>query len=214
MDLGLKGKCALVTGGSHGIGLAIVQALREEGCQVKSISRREGYDVLNPDDVQRALHEFTDVDILVNNVGGGGRWGNENPLLTEERVWHEVYEKNAIAATLFTMNALPYMLKQGWGRVITIASMYGREGGGRPWFNMAKAAEISFMKTLAMHYRGSGVTFNSVAPGFIAIIGTANETEGGTPEEVASVVVFLASNKSSLVNGACIAVDGGEGRSF
>jgi len=212
--LGLKGKKALVTGGSHGIGLAVVEALRKEGCTVESISRREGYDVLRPADINKALKEFVDVDILVNNVGGGGRWGNENPLATETAVWRDVYEKNAMVAVHFTMNAIPHMLKQTWGRVITVASIYGREGGGRPWFNMAKAAEISLMKTLAIYYRGSGVTFNSVAPGLIAIPDTGNETEGGTPEEVASVVVFLASEKASLINGACIAVDGGEGRSF
>lgn len=214
MDLGLKGKKALVTGGSHGIGLAVVEALRKEECRVESISRREGYDVYSLADMDKALKEFADVDILVNNVGGGGRWGNENPLATEPAVWHDAYEKNVMAAVRFTMNAIPHMLKQGWGRVITVASIHGREGGGRPWFNMAKAAEISLMKTLAMHYKGSGVTFNSVAPGLIAIPDTGNETEGGTPEEVASVVVFLASEKASLVNGACIAVDGGEGRSF
>jgi len=214
VDLGLKDKKALVTGGSHGIGLAIVQALREEGCKVGSISRREGCDVLRPADINKALKEFSNIDILVNNVGGGGRWGDENPLATETTVWREIYEKNAMVAVRFTINSIPYMLKRGWGRVITIASIYGREGGGRPWFNMAKAAEISFMKTMAMHYKGSGVTFNSVAPGLIAIANTTNEIEGGTPEEVASVVVFLASEKANLVNGACIAVDGGEGRSF
>lgn len=214
MNLGLKGKRTLVTGGSHGIGLAIIQALYEEGCEIESISRREGYDVLNPNDVDKALKKFPNVDILVNNVGGGGRWGSENPLATEITVWRDVYEKNAMSAVHFTMNAIPYMLKQGWGRVITIASIHGREGGGRPWFSMAKASEVSLMKTLAIHYRGSGITFNSVAPGSIAIPGTANETEGGTPEEIASVVTFLASRKASLVNGACIVVDGGEGRSF
>lgn len=214
MNLNIEGKIALVTGGSHGIGLAIVEELRQEGCIVRSLSRREGCNVLNPNDVQKALSVFHTIDILVNNVGGGGRLGDEDPLLTFEHVWRDIYEKNAMAAILFTMNALPHMLKQKWGRVVTVASIYGKEGGGRPWFNMAKAAEISLMKTLAIHYRGSGVTFNSVAPGPIAIPCTANETEGGTPEEVASVVAFLCSKKASWVNGACIAVDGGESRSF
>lgn len=214
MELALKGKYALVTGGSHGIGLAVVGALREEGCRVASISRREGYDVLCPTDVDKALGEFGDIDILVNNVGGGGRWGNENPVATEMAVWREVYEKNAMVAVRFTMNAIPHMLKQKWGRVVTISSIYGREGGGRPWFNMAKAAEISLMKTLALHYKGSGITFNSVCPGLIAIPDTGNETKGGTPREVANVVAFLCSEKASLVNGASIAVDGGESKSF
>jgi len=120
--------------------------------------------------------------------------------------------------------------------VVTIASLLGREGGGRPWFNMAKSAEISLMKTLAMNasLARDGITFNSVAPGAIMIPSTGWEEEQkkdpekfkkmvdlqfpldrlGTPEEVANVVVFLCSEKASLVNGACIPIDGGESRSF
>ena len=151
-------------------------------------------------------------------------------------VWHEVYAKNAGAATHFTMSFLPYMKEQQWGRVITIASIYSKEGGGRPWFNMAKAAEISLMKTLAMdpNLVRSGITFNSVAPGAIMIPDTGWEEEmladpkgfnkkaekmfplgrAGTPKEVADVVVFMCSEQASLLNGACIPIDGAESRSF
>jgi 3-oxoacyl-[acyl-carrier protein] reductase len=128
------------------------------------------------------------------------------------------------------------MRKQKWGRVITISSIQGREGGGRPWYNMAKSAEISLMKTLALNPELSryGITFNSVAPG--AIIFADNEWDIfskenpdefqkrldlghpigrlGTPDEVASLVAFLASEKASLINGASIPVDGAQGRSF
>jgi 3-oxoacyl-[acyl-carrier protein] reductase len=128
------------------------------------------------------------------------------------------------------------MKKQHWGRVVTIASLQGREGGGRPWYNMAKSAEISLMKTLAMDpdLSGAGITFNSVAPG--AVIFPGNEWDRfrrqepdkfrerinkknpcgrlGTPEDIASVVVFLCSEKAGLINGTSIAVDGAEGRSF
>ena len=68
MNLGIEGKYALVTGGSHGIGLAVVEALREEGCEVASISRREGYDVLRPDDMDKALGEFSDVFVKGQKV--------------------------------------------------------------------------------------------------------------------------------------------------
>src|SRR5262249_49740063 len=157
-----------------------------------------------------------ELQILVNNVGGGGRWGNESIEETELRVWSEVYEKNAMAAVRFTRRALPHMRRGKWGRVVTITSIYGgKEGGGRPWVTMAKAAETGLMKSLSAmtDLARDGITFNSVAPGGIYIAGTGFEDEQwrdpggfqrmvdaeyplgrlGTPEEVAAVVTFLCS---------------------
>ncbi len=260
MDLGLTGKRALITGGSHGIGLATAEAFAAEGCDVAICSRSserlsEAAQILKPFgrrlitdvcDVHSgpAINAFCDqilaawggVDILVNNVGGGGRWGKPQVEDTDEKVWIEVYEKNALAAVRFTMRLLPVMRKQKWGRVVTVTSRLGREGGGRPWFNMAKAAQTSMMKTLGMNHdlAGDGITFNSVAPGNIMIPNTGWEEEMkrdpegykkyvaqecplgrlGTPEEVAAVIAFVCSKAASLVNGAAIAVDGGESRAF
>jgi len=259
MDLNLKGKYALVTGGSHGIGLAIARGLAEEGCNVAICARNQERisqtlkdmqkigvdaigvqaDVLEPSSIENVVktivYNWGTLHILVNNVGGGGRWGTNSPEDTPEETWVDVYCKNAMAAVRFTRLAIPLMRKQNWGRVVTIASIYGKEGGGRPWFNMSKSAEISLMKTLAMNpvLARSGITFNTVAPGNIMIPDTGweeemkNDSEGfkrkvdsmplgrlGTPEEVASMVVFLCSEKASLVNGACVAVDGGESHSF
>lgn len=260
MDLGLRNRFALVTGGSHGIGLAIALALAEEGCNVAICSRDPkkllsakkellAYgvsvlalkcDVLKKSNIKKVIssviHSWGTLHILVNNVGGGGRWGSPLFEETKEEVWQEVYDKNAGAAIKFTMPLIPFMKKQKWGRVVTIASIYGKEGGGRPWFNMAKSAEISLMKNLAINpdYARSGITFNSVTPGAIMIPDTGWEKELkenpkafrkmvnehfpmgrlGTPEEVASVVAFLCSEKTSLINGACIVVDGAESKSF
>lgn len=260
MDLGIKGKYALVTGGSHGIGLATARSLADEGCNVAICARNEARvaqtvhdlkaqgveafgelaDVLVPGNIERVMKVVIDtwgtIHILVNNVGGGGRWGSPSVEETPEEVWIDVYNKNAMAAVRFTRLAIPFMRKQKWGRVVTVASIYGREGGGRPWFNMAKSAEISLMKTLAMKADlvRDGITFNSVAPGAIMIPDTGWEDERkknpkefekmvklnfplgrlGTPEEVASVIVFVCSEKASLLNGACIVVDGAESRSF
>lgn len=260
-DYGLQGKRALVTGGSHGIGLAIATALIREGCHIAILARdgkrltdmtaflrthagafRHEYpkpadvlplmcDVLDPEQVDEACHkidtEWGSIDITVHNIGGGGRWGMPNIEETNPKVWREVYEKNAGAAIAFTRWAIPFMRASGWGRVVTIASIFGREGGGRPWFNMAKAAEISLMKTLAMtpYLARSGITFNTVAPGRIAIEGKDDDLTPavldelplgrvGMPEEVANVVLFLCSEQARLVNGACITVDGGESHCF
>lgn len=260
MEMELEGKYALITGGSHGIGRSIAIELAKEGVNIaicsrtrsrldETISILEEYnidlisvqaDVLEHNAVDKVMSEigkhWGKLDILINNVGGGGRWGEEEPLDTKSEVWTEVYQKNAGVAAQFTMKSLPYMLKSKWGRVITITSTYGLQGGGRPWFNMAKAAETALMKNLAMKkkYARSGITFNTIAPGAIKIPGTGwedqekNDPEAfahfldenwpmgrmGSPEEVANVVVFISSPKSSLVNGASILVDGGESPVF
>jgi len=260
VDLGLTRKNALVTGGSHGIGLSIALLLAKEGANVAICGRDKirlrtatDYleemgtkvmgifaDVLKPAGIKRTVdavaRSWKTIHILVNNVGGGGRWGQPDVLDTSEQVWIDVYNKNAMAAVRFTKLVLPFMKKQKWGRIVTIASMHGREAGGRPWFNMAKSAEISLMKSLSLDKKlvRDGITFNTVAPGNIMIPGTGWEKERkrnpaefrkmvdssfplgrlGSPDEVACVAVFLCSSLASLVNGACVAVDGGESRSF
>ena len=260
MDLRIKGKRALISGGSHGIGLATARALADEGCSVAICARDEhrlaqavhelraqgvealgvSADVLVGGDIERVMKAVIDawgtIDILVNNVGGGGRWGTPSVEETLDDVWVDVYNKNAMAAVRFTKLAIPYMRKQRWGRVVTVASILGCEGGGRPWFNMAKSAEISLMKTLAMtpYLIRDGLTFNTVAPGSIMIPDTGWEEISkkspkefvekierdfplgrlGTPEEVATVIVFACSESARLLNGATIVVDGGESRCF
>lgn len=260
MQLNLLGKKALVTGSSRGIGFAIAKSLAAEGCDIAICARgMEGMrnakqqllestnnttevfsmvvDVLKTSDRQRLIKAIKGkwgyIDILVNNVGGGGRWGEETIEDTKPTVWKEVYTKNVGAAVEFTKAFLPEMCERKWGRVICVASMYGKEGGGRPWFNMAKSSEISLMKCLSMYkmYIRKGITFNSIAPGAVMVDSWNSQQEAdpegfqafteslplgrlGTPQEVANVVVFLCSDLASYVNGSCISVDGGESRSF
>lgn len=260
MDLGLTGKIALVTGGSHGIGRSIALALAREGCNLALAARGKANlaavaeelrangvrayevsaDLANREDVDRAfastLREFGRLDILINNVGGGGRWGSEEVEQTGEEVWADVYNKNTLAAIRLTMKAIPVMRKQRWGRIVTITSVLGLEAGGRPWFNIAKTAQTALMKNLSRNKSlvRAGITFNSVAPGAVMIPGTGWEDEMkrdpeafakllddafplgrlGTPEEVADVVAFVCSDRARLVNGAAIAVDGGESHAY
>lgn len=255
----LVGKTALVTGGSHGIGLAIAQLLSQRGCTVALMARDPvklervrddieadgGHatthvcDVLDAQQVRdgwaSVAEKYGGVDILVNNVGGGGRWGDDDPLVTRQGVWEEVYQKNVGTTTQLTRFALPYMLGRGWGRVIAITSIHAEKSGGRPWFNVAKVAQRALMQNLARNsqFARSGITFNSVAPGAIFIPDTgwddfrknsprefARFVESlplgrlGNPKEVANVVGFLCSDEASLVNGASIVVDGGESCEF
>jgi 3-oxoacyl-[acyl-carrier protein] reductase len=256
MELGLKGKTALVTGGSYGIGRAIALALAAEGCRVAICARGKERldnaaaeipgclaiqaDATKTSDIRRVVdtvvRTFGGLQILVNNVGGGGGRVSVPVEEVPEEKWLELYERNALAAVRFTMRVIPHMRKAKWGRVVTIASVQGKEGGGRPWYTMSKSAEISLMKTLALNpdLARDGITFNSVAPGRVIFDG--NEWDQfrkedparfeqrmkdqlplgrpGTPEEVADVVAFVCSQQAKLINGACIAVDGGESRSF
>jgi len=260
MDLKLKGKYALITGGTHGIGRAIALGLADEGCNVAVFSRDKERvektvselktkgvdclgiqaDVMIETDIKKVMENIIDewgtIHILINNVGGGGRWGSEIVEETKEEVWLEVYNKNALSAIRFTTLAIPFMRKQKWGRVVTITSIFGREAGGRPWFSMAKTAQTALMKALAKkdYLVKDNITFNSIAPGAVMIPDTGwekmlkenpKELEEfiknelplgrlGTPEEIANAVVFICSEKASLINGASIPIDGGQSNSL
>ncbi len=260
MDLKIKGKYALVTGASRGIGRHIALALASEGCNVaicaRDIERVQqtveeikakgvqsiGFkaDVTRLDDIIKGMDQvigtWGTLHILVNNAGGGGLRYTGNYEEASEELWSEAMNLNAMAAVRFMRFAVPHMRKQKWGRVVTLTSKQGKEGGGRPWYNMAKASEVSLMKTFAMNYEASreGVTFNSVAPGAVLTEegnwadllrdNPARYKEHceknlpmgrlGTPEEIANVVTFLCSEQASLLTGACIPVDGAESKAF
>jgi len=204
MWLRLKGKTALVTGGSHGIGREIANLLKRYEVKVDIMSKER---IIIFDAETRQIPNIPyEYDILINNVGGGGTWGNK---IEEFDEWEKVYEKNAGTARRLTMKCLPYMIKNKWGRVITISSIFGKEKGDKPWFVMAKASEIALNKCLAGKYEG--ITFNTLAPGHIDV---GKGWKGGDPKNVAYLTAFLCSNKAKWINGACITIDNGESHSF
>jgi 3-oxoacyl-[acyl-carrier protein] reductase len=172
----------------------------------------------------------------VNCLGGVEVLSSQSPEKVPESVWQDTYNRNALASIRYTLLSIPYMRKLKWGRVVTIASKQGREGGGKPWYAMAKSAEIALMKTMALNFdfARDGITFNSIAPGAILteegswaeyLLQEPDKLKArllsefplgrlGLPEEVANVVVFACSEKASLMSGACIPVDGGESKAF
>jgi 3-oxoacyl-[acyl-carrier protein] reductase len=254
MELGLRGKVVMVTGGSRGIGKATVLDFAREGCKVAFSARGEDAlqatarevaalgaealpvpaDMTQTDDIERFARQtiatFGGIDILVNNVGGsrgGLTWD------TADEDWAEVFYLNLFAAVRASRLAIPEMRKRGGGRIINISSIYGREAGGPMTYNAVKASMISWSKSLARQLAKDGILVNVVAPGSILFPGGSWErrqkenpqfienfvrtdmplSRFGRPEEVSAMVVFLASERASLMTGACVNVDGCQSRS-
>jgi 3-oxoacyl-[acyl-carrier protein] reductase len=181
--------------------------------------------------VKATLEKYGRIDALVNNVGGS----RKTPTLEiSDREWHELLDFNAVSAARMSRLVIPTMKKQGGGVIIMIASIFGRESGGHITYNAGKAAQIALAKSLAQELGRDNIRVNSVAPGSILFPGGGwdrkqkADPEGiaafiksqlpfgrfGKPEEIADVVVFLASPRASWVSGACINVDGCQSRSI
>ena len=254
MELNLDGKIAVVTGASHGIGKEIAIELAKEGCTLAICSRNKRYSLPAVKDdiiaanygnigcyaevadmadrgqrlrfIANVIDQYKRIDILVHNVGGGGTWGNSDHFhLTQYKTYQEVMDINYLSTVELTQLALPFMLENKFGRIIAIASIFGKEGGGMPWYQSAKSAQISYMKSMSAlpEYAEANITFNTLCPGFIDMpdkpidekyLVDVPSSKFGIPENIATMVALLSSPKSWYTNGACITIDGGYTKSF
>ena len=241
----LEGRVALVTGASQGIGHACALALAREGASVAVAARNQPkleelvsqiaasggkaaafvMDVAEEDQVKAgiksALAQFGKIDILVNNAG----ITRDQLVMRMKRAdWDSVLNTNLTSAYLCIQSVIPSMLKQRWGRIINIASIFGQMGqAGQANYSASKAGLIGLTMAIAREVASRSITCNAVAPGFIETNMTAALSAEfkenavkmiplgrvGKSEDVASAVCFLASEEASYITGHVLNVNGG-----
>jgi 3-oxoacyl-[acyl-carrier protein] reductase len=241
----LEGRVALVTGASQGIGHACALALARHGAQVAVAARnREKLDELVAEiaqaggkasafiidigeedqvkaGIKSALAQLGKIDILINNAG---ITRDQLVMRMKRPDWDAVLNTNLTSAYLCIQQVIPSMLKQRWGRIINITSVFGQMGqAGQANYAASKAGLIGLTMAMARELASRNITCNAVAPGFIETNMTAALSEEfrqtavksiplgrvGSPEDVASAVSFLASEEASYITGHVLNVNGG-----
>jgi len=227
----LQGRVAIVTGAGRGIGRAIALRLARDGADVviaevdMQAARSVVEEIEKPqvqDMAQRTLDEWNHIDILVNNAG---ILGPTCPVAEiEEADWDRTLDVHLKGTFLCSQAVVPHMVAQGWGRIVSMASVAGKEGNPNlAPYSVAKAGIICLTKSLGKELATSGVTVNCVAPTVIEtdlIKGLSPEElatllakipmrRTGKPEEVAALVRFLVSDEAAFITGQCYDLSGG-----
>lgn len=230
-------KNVLITGGSRGIGAACVRKFVCEGYNVyfnyiksedaaKKLSEETGAvgikcDISKSSEVKKMIEKTGEIDILINNAGI-----SHISLFTDtsEEDWDRVFDVNIKGMYLVTKEVIPHMIKNKYGKIVNISSMWGVSGGScEVAYSASKAAVIGFTKALAKEEGPSGINVNCIAPGVIetemnrqlsaedkeALCDETPLMRLGTPEEIAQAIYFMCSDNASFITGQVICADGG-----
>lgn len=217
---------ALVTGGCSGLGAAATQRLRAEGVEVVTLDLDRSADIVvdvaDEAALKAAAREVGDVDVLVNSAG---IVGPNAPLLeTTAAEWERVLRVNVLGTVSTLRVFVPAMVDRGWGRVVNLASMAGKDGNpGLSAYSASKAAVIALTKSAGKELAKTGVLVNAIAPAVIAtpmnaetapdvlahITGLIPMGRVGRAEEVAELIAWLASERVSFSTGAVYDISGG-----
>jgi 3-oxoacyl-[acyl-carrier protein] reductase len=231
----LSGRTAVVTGGSKGIGRAIVERLSEAGAQVwnwdVSPDALDGVaackvDVTSAADIQRAVAQVVEstarIDILVNNAGFTG--GSLTVEELDPADWRRILDVNLTGVFEVSRQVVPVMRRGQWGRIVNIASLAGKEGSPRlSAYSAAKAGVIAFTKALGKELADTNILVNSIAPAAIetdilqqmapeyveAMVAKSPMKRLGSVGEVAELVTWLCSDACSFSTGAVFDLSGG-----
>jgi len=232
----LEGRTALVTGAGQGVGAGVAEVLAEQGATVivndfyaeraEAVAEKVGgraiaFDVTDLDAVRAGFAEAGPVDVLVNNAGIT-RDGMFRKMTRAD--WDAVIETNLTSLFNVTKQVIDDMVEHGWGRIINISSVNGEKGQfGQTNYSAAKAGMHGFTMALAQELAAKGVTVNTVSPGYIGtdmvkairqevldkIVAGIPVKRLGTPQDIASMVSWVASDESGFATGADFSVNGG-----
>ncbi|MEU2042330.1 SDR family NAD(P)-dependent oxidoreductase [Nocardia niwae] len=219
-------RTALVTGGAGGLGAAAARRLRADGVRVVTVDRAAGadeiVDIVEEDAVTALAERVGPVDILVNSAGVVGP--NVPLVQTTGEQWRRTFEVNVVATVAMMCTFVPGMIERGWGRVVNLASIAGKDGNPNlSVYSASKAAVIGLTKSAGKELAETGVLVNAIAPAVIAspmnettapevlahITGLIPMKRVGRAEEVAELIAWLASDAVSFSTGAVYDISGG-----